>query len=313
MNVDIDRAPFLWIGGKGRMRSYLAPLIPYTRVYVEPFGGAGNMLFARRPCELDVYNDIDFRLFNLFRCLADRQAFPALKRRLEQTLYSKREFIKANSIMKIMAGKVEPQAPDIRLAWAFFVSQNQGFSGKGTTWGRSITESSGGCNITVARWSGRISLLDTWHKRLRGMAICNQDALELMRERDNIDTTFYLDPPYVLETRTKSVCYTSELPIEYHEKMVKTILRLKGAVVLSGYFHPVYNPLVAAGWSLGKRVTSCSAAGRTRASGLQGKGSVIKAQTRIEAVWRNERAQALCAGSGDLFEKHQSVRKTGPF
>jgi DNA adenine methylase len=308
--TDIDRAPFLWIGGKGRMKSYLLPLIPYTKYYVEPFGGAANMLFARTPVEREVYNDYDWRLFNLFATLADKRKFPHLKRRLEQTLYSKREFLRANYILENIEHMTK--APNVNAAWGFFVSQNQGFSGRGSTWGRSITESSGGCNITVARWESRIRLLDVWHKRLRNVSCYNRDAMQLLKKYDAADTTFYLDPPYVLETRTKSVCYTSELPLEYHEKMVKIILQLQGAVVLSGYFHPVYEPLVSAGWSLSRRVTSCSAAGRTRNSGLQGKGAVISSQTRVEGVWRNKRAQALCAGSGGLFD-NLSEPSRGPF
>ena len=311
METDIDRAPFLWIGGKGKMRSYLLPLIPYAKKYVEPFGGAANMLFARHRSDVELYNDIDPRLYNLFFCLANDKPFNLLRRRLIDTPYSKQEFLKANAILKKYSEK-SPKAPDIACAWAFFVSQNQGFSGKGSTWGRAITSSSGGCTMTVAGWLSRLALLDTWYDRLKHVTVTNGDALNIIHYHDAEDAVFYLDPPYVLETRTKCVCYTSEPPLEYHQELVKMLLTLKGAAVLSGYQHDVYSPLVKAGWSVSLRETTCSAAGRTRASGLQGRGKLLAAQRRTEVVWRNKRAQALCAGAGGLFDEAPAKREN-PF
>ena len=60
--------------------------------------------------------------------------------------------------------------------------------------------------------------------------------------------------------------------------------------MLSGYEHPVYQPLVDAGWDVIRFETACHAAGRTRESGIQGKGAAKAKAPRTEVVWRNPRA-----------------------
>ena len=67
-------------------------------------------------------------------------------------------------------------------------------------------------------------------------------------------------------------------------------MQYDGAVVLSGYNSPLYAPLAAAGWDKIEVEVVCSAAGRTRASGLQGKGNVKAKQRRVECIWRNPEA-----------------------
>lgn len=60
-----------WVGGKKALRKIILEQFPaeYGR-YIEVFGGAGWILFAKeRRVKLEVYNDMDGRLVNLFRCV----------------------------------------------------------------------------------------------------------------------------------------------------------------------------------------------------------------------------------------------------
>ena len=58
-----------WVGGKRLLRKTIAPLIPEDIVsYIEPFGGGGWVLFYKDQwADLEVYNDLDSRLVNLFK------------------------------------------------------------------------------------------------------------------------------------------------------------------------------------------------------------------------------------------------------
>ena len=58
-----------WVGGKCLLRKTIAPLIPKDIVsYIEPFGGGGWILFYKdKWADLEIYNDLDSRLVNLFR------------------------------------------------------------------------------------------------------------------------------------------------------------------------------------------------------------------------------------------------------
>lgn len=66
---DRKMAPVQWFGGKGRLSYKLLPLIPQGKVFVEPYGGAANILIRRKPVEIEVYNDLDEDVVNLFRAL----------------------------------------------------------------------------------------------------------------------------------------------------------------------------------------------------------------------------------------------------
>jgi DNA adenine methylase len=123
-----------------------------------------------------------------------------------------------------------------------------------------------------------------------------RDALDVLRYWDNPRAVFYCDPPYIIETRVNCDEYVSEPDAAFHRQLVEVLLSLQGACVLSGYEHPVYQPLVEAGWMLTRFKTTCHAAGKTRSSGLQGNGSALKKVPRVECVWRNPRAVQMMAG-----------------
>ncbi len=109
------------------------------------------------------------------------------------------------------------------------------------------------------------------------------------------DWLAYYDPPYVMGSR-KAGGYEHELCDSDHEALIETLLRYRGAVVLSGYDNALYAPLAAAGWDKAElEVLCCSAAGRTRHSGLQGAGKVKEKQKRIECIWRNPEAMRRIA------------------
>ena len=56
-----------WIGGKRLMREFLiARFPPQYDKYVEVFGGAGWVLFAKKPEKFEVYNDANSNLTNMF-------------------------------------------------------------------------------------------------------------------------------------------------------------------------------------------------------------------------------------------------------
>jgi len=281
------RAPFRWFGGKGKMQAKLLPLIPAGgRPYCEPYAGAASVFWSRDPAPVEVLNDLDDRIVNLFRVLQDREQFDDLKHRILWTPYARAEFGRALDILKTGSGD------QVERAWAFFVAQNQGMSGVAFTignWSRTFV-SAGGMADTTNRWIMRQTMMDAWRWRLMRCQIDSRDALEVVRYWDNPEAVFYLDPPYHHDTRKDKAVYAVEQDHDHHAALVETILGCQGAVVLSGYDHPVYQPLVDAGWEVTSFETACHAAVRWLGSGLQGAGAAKAKAPRTEVVWRNPRA-----------------------
>ncbi len=281
------RSPFRWFGGKGNMVAKLKPLIPRGgQPYCEPYAGAASLFFSLDPAPVEVLNDMDDRIINLFRVLQNREQFDDLKHRIAWTPYSRSEFARALDILD--AGSDDP----VERAWAFFVSQNQGFSGEAKSignWGR-VFKTTDGMADTTNRWVMRQSMMDAWRWRLMRCQIDNRDALDVISYWDSPRTVFYIDPPYHHDTRVRKNVYAVEQDHYHHEALVYLLTSVQGAVVLSGYDHPVYAPLVESGWEVIRFDTACHAAGKGRNSGLQGAGAAKAKVPRTEAVWRNPRA-----------------------
>jgi DNA adenine methylase len=285
------RAPVQWFGGKGNMLAKLMRHVPPGgRPYCEPYMGAASLFFARDPAPVEVLNDLDGDLVNLFRCLQDKATFEELRHRIRYTLYARAEFGRALEILKD-----ESVIDPVRRAWAFFVAKNQGTSGVAETignWGRTFIDNRG-CADTTNKWMMRLSMLDDWHLRLLRAQIDSRDALEVIRYWDTTEAVFYVDPPYHRDTRKDKNVYAVEQSHDHHVRLVETLLACNGAVVLSGYDHPVYAPLEEAGWTATRYETACYAASRNRGSGLQGEGAAAAKVPRVEVVWTNPRAMEM--------------------
>ena len=298
------RAPLKWFGGKGQMITKLMQHVPLGgRPYCEPYMGAASLFFARPPAPVEVLNDLDGELVNLFRCLQNPETFGQLKHRLLHTLYSRAEFARALEILQD-ATVTDP----VLRAWAFYVKANQGVTGEVRTpgnWSRGFVSASGISGV-VNNWIMRLTMLDDWHKRLLVAQIDNRDAIEVIRYWDTPEAVFYIDPPYHHETRSEhhAYMYAAETDHFHHVRLVRALLGCRGAVVLSCYDHPVYAPLLEAGWHKTEYKTACHAACRGRDSGLQGAGAAMQKVPRTEVVLANPKAVEMVRGQQPQVLRH---------
>ena len=268
----------------------LLPLIPYDDLFVDVFGGGGSVLLNRRPSPVEVYNDLDSNLVNLFRVL---QTDPLeLERRLRSTLYSKEEFIKA---IHIIDGRDEP-ADDVERAWAMFVNMNQSVVGRVIrtqgNWSRAAISVSGESAV-VAGWKSLVNRLGGVYDRLSGVQVDQRDAIECTQYWDGPNTVLYVDPPYVHDTRVETEYYAHEMSNAQHGELCDALMAVRGFAVVSGYDHSIYNSLEVAGWTRIEfdRVTTMTAS--QRGKGEDWDREVKPRGKRTEVVWLNERANSL--------------------
>lgn len=68
-NRNQDKYLINWIGGKRLLRKKIAELIPGDiGSYIEPFGGGAWVLFYKdRWAPVEVYNDLNSELYNMFK------------------------------------------------------------------------------------------------------------------------------------------------------------------------------------------------------------------------------------------------------
>jgi DNA adenine methylase len=270
-------APVFWYGGKGMIAKRHLPHLPHGRIYVEPYCGAASMFWhLPKPRPVEILNDLNKELINLFRCLQDPATFDELRHRLIWTPYSLDEFRHALQMPE--------DAPAVDRAWAMFVRQNMGFAGKAKTpgdWGRHTKNT----QTIKAALGSRLSMLAKWHDRLSTVQLDSRDAREVIAYWDSPHTVFYIDPPYVKDTRKTLNVYQHETDDDHHQNLVKTLLQIKGQAMLSGYDTQLYAPLTDAGWETRKFNTSCHAAGRVRGSVLRGKNAATDHAARTEVIW----------------------------
>ncbi len=265
------------------MTSKLLKLIPPHRVYVEPFGGGASLLFAKKPSPVEVYNDLDSGVVNFFRVLRDPEKFERFHQLISLTPYSREEY-------NFCRETWEKCEDDVERAYRWFVVARMSFSGWFESgWSFSVTKTARGMAGTCSRWLGTIEGLPEACRRLMRVQIEHKDFRQIIKTYDTPDTLFYCDPPYVPDTR-RDGSYRHEMTLDDHKELVCILHDVKGMVLLSGYRHPVYEPLEQVGWRRHDYEMSCYAAGRTRGTGIQGKGAAKKMQPRVESVWVNPRA-----------------------
>jgi len=276
------RSPIGYFGGKGNMVAKLLKLIPSHRTYVEVFGGGASLLFAKQPSLAEVYNDLDSDLVNLFRIIRDPSTFQEFQKLVSLTPYSREEFFYYRNILKDSENNLER-------AYKYFIINRQSFAGNGDkSWGYAITSSCRNMSVNVSDYLSSITRLPEIADRILRVQIEHDDFRKIIPRYDTPDTLFYLDPPYIPDTR-KSGGYKHEMTVKDHEDLLKLIINIKGKVMLSGYNNELYKSYLDGrdGWHRIDYKTACYAVGKTRNSGLQGKGMALLKQPRTESVWIN--------------------------
>jgi DNA adenine methylase len=238
----VTRPPIEYHGSKWRCASWVIQHFPQHDTYVEPFGGAAGVLLKKLPASVEVYNDLDAHIVNLFRVLRDNAKSEELCRRLELTPFSRKEFEEA----------VPYSGDDINRAWQFIIRSDMGF---GSDAHREDKNGGFRCysgsvmNANHAnKFRTRPAHLPAITRRLRNAFIESCDAMELIERFDSPTTLFYIDPPYVRSTRTalKSATqkiYAVEIDDVYHKKLAKLLHGIEGMVILSGYDCELYRKL----------------------------------------------------------------------
>lgn len=258
-------------GGKFRLAPWIISHFPPHRTYCEPFGGAASVLMQKPRSYGEVYNDLDDDIVNVMRVLRDPESCTRLAKSLAMTPYARAEFEQA----------FEHTDEPAERARRTLVRAEMGFGSAGATKGstgfRIDTKRNHGTAMHV--WSRIPHELADFGRRLQGVLIENRSALQVIADHDTAETLFYVDPPYVHDTRQMgSRCYRHEMDDQQHAQLLQALLSVKGMVVLSGYPHPLYEDALPQ-WT---RIETCARMAAGRGTGI-----------RTEVLWISPNAAAL--------------------
>ncbi|WP_336726355.1 DNA adenine methylase [Achromobacter ruhlandii] len=217
-----------WLGGKRRLADRLLPYFPPHSCYVEPFAGGAAMFFLRpMPADVEVLNDVNGELINLYR---------VVKHHLEEFVRQFKWALSSRQVFKWLQITPEETLTDIQRAARFFYLQHSAFGGRvdGQSYGTATTTPPG---LNLLRIEENLSAA---HLRLASAYIENLPWLECIRRYDRSHTFFFMDPPY-WETEG----YGVEFGWEQYERLAAVLGKLKGKAMVTLNDHPAIRNLFA--------------------------------------------------------------------
>jgi DNA adenine methylase len=204
-----------WMGGKRRLAKHLLPLFPAHQTYVEPFAGGAALFFMKQPAKVEIINDVNGELVNLYRVIKNH--LEEFIRHFKWCLVSREEYLTQKVI--------NPDTlTDIQRAARFYYLQKLSFGGKvsGQTFG---TAASAPPKLNLLRIEDDLSQA---HLRLSRTLIEHLDWQECIRRYDRDYTLFYLDPPYF-----QTAGYGVDFGLDQYQKMAEIAKNAKGKVIIS--------------------------------------------------------------------------------
>lgn len=233
------KTPITYYGGKQTMLKHIMPLIPPHELYTEAFCGGCSVLFAKRPADCEVINDLNRGLVNFY--MVAKRHYPLLKAEIDGTLHSRDQHAHAMHIT---------QYPEFfspaQWAWAVWTLSKIAFASKQDgCFGYDRTGTS-----VLALKNGVDNFTDQLCGRLRDVTIENDDAFKVIERYDKEGAFHFVDPPYI-----NSDCghYEGMFTPEQMTALLGLLSGLKGKFMLTMFPYEEIETFAAEkGWAIHK-------------------------------------------------------------
>lgn len=204
--------PISRMGGKSKLRKHIIEIMPEHKCYVELFFGAGWVYFGKDKSKVEVINDIDKELINLFKMI--KYHSPEIERLLEY------EFT-GRDIFEEYKNYTLEHLTEIHRAVRFLYLINNSFASKGNNFGYATSKVP----------NQKIFLTDYLHKikeRLSNTYVENLSFEKMIEKYDREETLFFADPPYF-----QTSGYGNEFGEKEHILLRDKLKQLKGKFILT--------------------------------------------------------------------------------
>ena len=204
--------------------------------FVEGCFGGGAVTFEKQKEKgiIEIANDKDENLTNFCEVLANPVTFDQFKHIVMATPVSQRVYDKAIDYLKSGSDSVQ-------LAVAYYVIARQSMAGRQDTFRPlTVNRTRGGVSAEANAWWNAIDRLNEIHERIKDIVIINEDILNVIKKYDSKDTLFYIDPPYLSDTRVSKKVYKYEMTHLDHATLLIALSNISGKFMLSGYKSDLY-------------------------------------------------------------------------
>lgn len=230
-----------YYGSKVRAAARIIDLLPPHDAYVEPYCGSLAVLLAKPPSgRFETVNDLDGHLMTFWRVLREQPG--ELERVCALTPHSRAEYQ--------ASWPIPDDLDDLEHARRVWVKLAQGRGGqlRPTGW-RYHERPHGRCSSMPTTLAGYVGRFAAVADRLRNVSLECRPGLDIIsRYGADPDTLLYVDPPYLMATRSRTA-YRLEMHSETeHRELAGALAGCKAAVVVSGYASALYDQDLYAGW-----------------------------------------------------------------
>ncbi|RZI32575.1 DNA adenine methylase [Pseudomonas orientalis] len=190
-------------------------LLPSHECYVEAFAGGAALYFKReQPAKVEVLNDLNGDLVNLYR---------VVQHHLEEFIRQFKWALRSRQIFEWQKMAVPETLTDIQRAARFFYLQQHAFGARAT--GQTFGTATTGRPINLLRIEENLS--EAW-QRLSGTYVENLPWLKCAVKYDRPHTFHYMDPPY-----WQTAGYGGQFGFEEYERMADFMRTCQGKVMVS--------------------------------------------------------------------------------
>ena len=218
-----------WMGGKSKMRAKIIAMIPAHKTYIELFAGGSWVLFAKPKSQIEVINDIDDNLINLYMTVRDNpedfiEEFNKLP--ISETLF--KEFTRLERYTSVVVDVEGIPSVDLAVK-TYFILMNS-FNGKLSripTFSVSNIKRASSIKFHKTDWN-------MVKDRLKEVTILNRDFRNVIEKYDTPESFFYLDPPYICAS-DNSDYYRFTFTNKDHNDLMVYLSDIAGKFILSMY------------------------------------------------------------------------------
>lgn len=207
-------------------------MIPPHQIYVEVFGGSGKVLLNKPRSKIEVWNDYDRRIANLFHVVVFR--FDEFYEKVRGLVYSRELYNKYKKelleIERIEIGDVDMAVKTYYVMYCMFSGGGIEFKKMGFRFSREKNE--------AMRYWRCLEELEYIRERLSGVIIECDDFEKVMERWDGEDVFMYLDPPYLVEETNE---YYGGFSVKDHKRLLNLLKKVKCKWLLSGYANELYD------------------------------------------------------------------------